>query len=123
RNWAISELSYSAALSSVLLLTKRYSGFLPGAHRSGAASGGSSVRRRERLDAARGADELHHDDDTGQHEQPVENARANRAEREQVGDRPAAGKGGTEHFGADQNRRADHRQHVLPEDAPRALGR
>ena len=39
-----------------------------------------------------------------EHEQAVENARADLAEREQVGDRPAAGEGGAEHFRADQDR-------------------
>src|SRR5208282_4793018 len=94
RNWAISEISYSAALSSVLVLTKDDRRNFP--RRRAKRSGKLLVRGCERLDAARGADELHHDDDAAQYEQPVENARAERAQNEQVGDRPATGKGGAE---------------------------
>ena len=75
---------------------------------------GGSVGRGERLDAARGADELHHHNDAAQHEHAVEDARAKRAEREQVGDRPAAGESRAEYLDADQDRRADDGEHVLP---------
>ena len=35
----------------------------------------------------------------------------------QVGEGPAGGEGGAEHLGADQDRRAEHGQHVEPDDA------
>ena len=41
----------------------------------------------ERLDAARRAHEQHHDDDAAEHEKPVKQARADRAEPQQSGDR------------------------------------
>jgi hypothetical protein len=77
----------------------------------------------ERLDAARRAHEQHHDDDAAEHEKPVKQARADRAEPQQSGDRPAAGERGAEHFGTDEDGRADDGQHVLPEDAARPLRR
>jgi hypothetical protein len=45
----------------------------------------------ERLDAARRAHEQRHDDDASEHEQLVKQARADRAEPQQSGDRPTAG--------------------------------
>ena len=83
---------------------------------------GGSVGRGERLDAARGADELHHHRDAAQHEHAVEQARAERADREQVGDRPASGESRAEYLDTDQDRRADDGEHVLPDDAAGALG-
>ena len=77
----------------------------------------------ERLDAARRAHEQHHDDDAAEHEKPVKQARADRAEPQQSGDRPAAGERGAEYFGTDEDGRADDGQHVLPEDAARPLRR
>jgi len=77
----------------------------------------------ERLDAASRAHEQHHDDDSAEHEQPVKQARADRAEPQQRGDRPAAGERGAEHFGTDEDGRADDGQHVFPEDAARPLRR
>ena len=57
----------------------------------------------ERLDAARRAHEQHHDDDAAEHEEPVKQARADRAEPQQSGDRPAVGERGAEHVGADED--------------------
>jgi hypothetical protein len=71
----------------------------------------------ERLDPARRAHELHHDENAAQHEQAVEQARADGAERQQIGDRPAAGERSAEYLGGDQDGGADDRQHVSPENA------
>ena len=57
----------------------------------------------ERLDAARRAHGQHPDDDAAEHEELVKQARADRAEPQQSGDRPAAGERGAEHFGADED--------------------
>jgi putative lysine transport system permease protein len=71
--------------------------------------------------AMRGAQELRHDGEPAQHEHDVEHVRAERAEPGQIGDRPAAGKSGAEHFGADQDGGAHDGEHVLPQDAAAAL--
>ena len=42
---------------------------------------------------------------------------AAKLEVEQVGEGPAGGEGGAEHLGADQDRGAEHGQHVEPDDA------
>ena len=57
----------------------------------------------ERLDAARRAHGQHPEDDAAEHEELVKQARADRAEPQQSGDRPAAGERGAEHFGADED--------------------
>src|SRR5215831_21285419 len=49
--------------------------------------------------------------------------RADRAKPQQIGNRPAAGERGAEHFGTDEDGRADDGQHVFPEDAARPLRR
>src|SRR5450759_1191818 len=70
----------------------------------------------------RGAHELHHDGDATEHEQAVEDSLPDAAEVEQSGERPAAGEGGAEHLGADQDGGADHGDDVEPDDAAVASG-
>ena len=70
----------------------------------------------ERLDALSCADERDHDEDTDRKQNGLQDVRAGVVETEQDGERPAAGKGGAEHFGADQDRRADDSNDARPGD-------
>src|SRR5262245_6726118 len=106
--------------------------------------GPSALRARqsvfgERLDTTRGADELHHDEDADQKENALQNedtgelrnvevetdqgqndvrrADQQMAKTGEVLERPAAGKSGAKHLGADQNGGAEHGQHMHPKDA------
>src|SRR5664279_1143379 len=63
------------------------------------------------------ADELRHDGDAAEHEDAVEDALTDSAEVEQRGERPGAGEGRAEHFGADQDGGADDGDDVEPDDA------
>src|SRR5262249_48112923 len=75
-----------------------------------------SAASGERLDLLRGANELNHHHETEQHERDVENERAGRTEPDQIGERPASGKGRAGHFRADADRRAHDCEHVDPDD-------
>src|SRR5262245_38488032 len=70
----------------------------------------------ERLYATGVADEPGHDCDAAEEEDALHHVHAVRAQIHVAGDGPAAGKGGAEHLGTDQNRRAEHGEHVLPSD-------
>src|SRR5262249_16342761 len=74
----------------------------------------ASAARRERLDLLRVANERDHDGEPAQEEDALHDVHAVGAEIEKVGDRPAAGEGGTKHLGADQDGGADPGHHVLP---------
>ena len=54
--------------------------------------------------------------DAADEEQALRDVLAVESQIQIAGDRPAAGKRGAEHLGADQDRRADHGQHVLPQN-------
>ena len=58
-----------------------------------------------------------HDGDAAEEEDALQDVRAVAPRSKQVGERPAGGEGGAEHLGANQDRRADHGQHVVPVDA------
>src|SRR5437868_12683966 len=73
---------------------------------------------RERLDLAGGANEARHDDEADQEENRLEHVAAGATQPEQAGEHPAARERRAEHFGADQDRRAHHREHVHPDDSP-----
>src|SRR5262245_32572892 len=75
-----------------------------------------SAARGERLDAMRGADELHHDGEAAEHEHDIEYPRAKSSEIEQGSDGPRAGEGCAEHLGADQDGGADDGDDVKPID-------
>src|SRR6516225_199576 len=68
----------------------------------------------EGLDALSVANEREHDRKAAEEEQPLHDMHAVRPEIEKVGYCPAAGESGAEHLGANQDRRADHGQQVLP---------
>ena len=70
-----------------------------------------------RIDAVRGANELHHDGETADDEDHVEHSGAKSTKVEQRGDRPRAGERRSEHLGADQDRGADDGDDIEPEDA------
>jgi len=63
------------------------------------------------------ADERYHDGDAAEEEDALHDVLAIDSQIQIAGNRPAAGKRGAEHFRADQDRRADHGQHVLPQDS------
>src|SRR5439155_12984131 len=79
-----------------------------------------SVGGRERLDLLSVADEGDHHPNAEDEEHRLQDVHAVFAEPEQVGEGPAGGKGRPKHFGADQDRRAHHREHVDP-DHPAVL--
>src|SRR5262245_33915037 len=64
----------------------------------------------ERLHATRVADEGRHDGDAADEENALHHMHAIWAQIQVAGDGPTAGKGGAEHLGADQNRRAEDRK-------------
>src|SRR4051812_37575370 len=70
----------------------------------------------ERLYQLRVTNERNHHKHAEQEEQALRDVYAVFAEIKQIGDGPAAGEGGAEHLGADQDRRAHHREHVDPDD-------
>ena len=70
----------------------------------------------ERLDALCGAEESDHDEHADAEQHRLQDVRAGVVEPEQDRERPAAGKGGAEHFSADQNRRADDGDDARPGD-------
>src|SRR5258708_25580326 len=76
----------------------------------------------ERLYAPGVADERDHDGDAAGEEDALHDVHAVRPQIQVAGDRPAAGKGGAEHLGADQDRRAEDGQHVLPRNPAIAVG-
>src|SRR6266566_7548444 len=76
----------------------------------------------ERLDPAGGANEARHDEEPDHKENRLQHVAAGFAEMEQAGERPAAREGRSEHLGADQDGRAQHSEHVHPDD-PRAATR
>src|SRR5216684_5330356 len=77
---------------------------------------------RKRLDALRGTDECRHDEDADCEQDGLQNVRASVVETEQDRKRPAAGERRAEHFGTDQDRRADDGDDSRPDDLA-ALGR
>src|SRR5260370_7133249 len=88
-------------------------GPLPLAH---SAAGG------ERVYAMGVADERDHDGDAADEEDALHHMHAVRAQIQVAGDRPATGEGGAETLRADQNRRAEHGQYVLPGDLASLAG-
>src|SRR3979409_1972620 len=79
--------------------------------------------RRKRLDSLRGADERDHDEDAGREQHGLQDVRAGVVEAEQDRERPAAGERRAEHFGPDQNRRAEDGNDTPPYDLARCGGR
>src|SRR6266481_7859855 len=71
---------------------------------------------RKRLDALRGTDERRHDEDADREQHGLQDVRAGVVETEQDRKRPAAGERRAEHFGADQDRRADDGDDGRPDD-------
>ena len=71
---------------------------------------------RRLLDALRGADERHHDEDADREQHGLQDVRAGFVETEQDRERPAAGERRAEHFGADQNRGTDDGDDAGPDD-------
>ena len=63
------------------------------------------------------ADELGHHDDAADYEDDVEDARPEAAKIGERGDGPRRREGRAEDLGADQDRGANHGEHVLPDDA------
>src|SRR5260370_26730177 len=76
----------------------------------------------ERLYATGVADEGDHDGDAADEEDALHHMHAVRAQIQVAGDRPATGEGGAENLRADQNRRAEHGQYVLPADLASLAG-
>src|SRR6516225_10977863 len=70
--------------------------------------------RGEGLDALSVANKRDNDGKAAEQEQPLHDVHAVRPEIEKIGDCPAAGESSAKHLGANQNRRADHGQQVLP---------
>src|SRR6266852_492388 len=77
---------------------------------------------RKRLDALRGTDECRHDEDADCEQDGLQNVRASVVETEQDRKRPAAGERRAEHFGADQDSRADDGDDSRPDDLAAASG-
>src|SRR6266446_4746871 len=71
---------------------------------------------RKRLDALRGTDERRHHEDADRKQHGLQDVRAGVVETEQDRERPAAGERRAEHFGADQDRRADDGDDGRPDD-------
>src|SRR5215468_10765972 len=92
------------------------------AERAALRAKASSAAGGEGLDASGVADERDHDGDAAGEEEALHDMHAVRPQIQVAGDRPAAGKGGAEDLGADQDRRAEHGQHVLPRDPAIAGG-
>src|SRR5450756_1942813 len=80
-----------------------------------------SALGEERLDRSGVAHERDHHGDAADEENGLKDMDAVDSELEQIGDRPAARKGGAEHLGADQDGSAHDREHVEP-DNPLAAG-
>jgi hypothetical protein len=75
-----------------------------------------SPGRSERLYPLGGPDESGHDQKAAREKDNFENVRADSAEIEQAGHRPASGEGRAKHLRPDQNGGAYHREHIDPED-------
>ena len=73
--------------------------------------------RGERLDAPRIAHERNHDGDPAEKQEALHDVNTVRTEIEQVAERPARRECGAENLSADENGRADHREHILPYNA------
>src|SRR6266404_6736958 len=71
---------------------------------------------RKRFDALRGTDECRHDEDADREQHGLQDVRAGVVETEQDRKRPAAGERRAEHFGTDQDRRADDGDDSRPDD-------
>src|ERR1700730_1274111 len=78
---------------------------------------------RKGLDALRCADERRHHEDAAGEQHGLEDVRAEVVETEQDRECPAAGKRRAEHFGADQDRRADDGDDAGPDDLAGAFRR
>src|SRR5262245_46840397 len=87
-----------------------------------ASARAASAARREGLDPHRVAYEGRHHEHADEEEHDLQRVDAVVAEPDQARDRPAAGEGSAEHLGADQDRGAQDRGDVLPQDPPRSLG-
>src|SRR5258707_4091055 len=71
---------------------------------------------RKRLDALRGTDECRHHEDADRKQHGLQDVRAGVVEPEQDRKRPAAGERRAEHFGTDQDSRADDGDDSRPDD-------
>src|SRR5262249_50478004 len=122
RNWAIAHISDVYALDKNFFRLRSPLAARRDAGRASPRARASSAAGGEGLDAPGVADERDHDGDAAGEEDALHDVHAVRPEIQVAGDRPAAGKGGAEHLGADQDRRTEHGQHVLPRDPAIAGG-
>src|SRR5262249_25085634 len=122
RNWAIAHISDVGGLDKFFFCNRA-----PAAERRSRLAREARAERRsaargERLHAPRVADEGSHHGDAAQEENALRDMHAVRTQIQVAGDCPAAREGGAELLGADQDRRAQHGEHTLPDDPAIAAG-